>query len=113
MEVQFPLALQSHLLNPMATRQQLFSSVHHHSGGGGDSGSKESGASWSGKESLKQAMRSRTQLLSFTPPEFLSSFEATTRVFSTYFLGEGPGIEKDSVLNLKACYSGKTARYQP
>ncbi|XP_063678021.1 uncharacterized protein LOC134813994 isoform X3 [Bolinopsis microptera] len=102
--VQLPLALQPHLLTPMATRETLFSTVY-------TSDKKESANCWRGKESLKQALKRKSKLLKYTPAEFLSSFESTTRVFSTYYLGEGPGIEKDSVLNLKACYSGKTARF--
>ena len=87
----------------MASRETLFSSVCTAE----KQGPKQD---WKGKESLKQALKKRTKLLKYSPPEFMSQFESTTRVFSTYYLGEGPGIEKDSVLNLKACYSGKTAR---
>ena len=90
----------------MASRETLFSSLY-------TAEKAESKKEWTGKESLKQALKRRTQLLKYSPAEFLSSFESTTKVFSTYYLGEGPGIEKASVLNLKACYSGKTARLVP
>ncbi|KAL5252716.1 hypothetical protein ACHWQZ_G015469 [Mnemiopsis leidyi] len=103
-DVQLPLALQPHLLTPMASRETLFSSVC-------TAEKQPPKHDWKGKESLKQALKKRSKLLKFSAPEFMSQFESTTRVFSTYYLGEGPGIEKDSVLNLKACYSGKTARF--
>ena len=72
---------------------------------------KKTTPTWKGKESIKQAIRKRSQLLKLSAAEFLNTFDNTTRVFSTYYLGEGPGTEKDSVLNLRANYSGKTARF--